>query len=124
MSKIRVLKRDDLHAAASTPGIIREVAFESANYVVVRARTVGGVVSGWHHHGAHDYFAYMVSGKGRLEYGPGGREAVEVEAGDFFHVPLHTVHCDVNPDPKEGQLAIIFFVGTGPMVVNVDGPES
>ncbi len=123
MSKIEVIKKNNLRTEASTPGVTREVAFDSESVVVIRATAAGGAVSGWHHHGDHHYYGYLISGRARLEYGPGGREAVEVKAGEFFQVPPRAVHRDINPDPKETQLAIICFVGNGPWVVNMDSPE-
>jgi hypothetical protein len=33
------------------------------------------------------------------------------------------VHRDVNPSDTEGQEAILFLRGSGPMVVNVEGPD-
>jgi hypothetical protein len=41
----------------------------------------------------------------------------------FFRVPARTVHRDVNPSSKEGQEIILFLRGSGPMVVNVEGPD-
>jgi uncharacterized RmlC-like cupin family protein len=59
----------------------------------------------------------------RFEYGPMGKDGILVGPGDFFHIPPHTVHRDVNPSPDEGQEAVLFFRGTGPVVVNVEGPH-
>jgi uncharacterized RmlC-like cupin family protein len=90
--------------------------------LIVRACTEPGVRSGWHHHGDYDVYGYLVSGVVRFEEGPGEADAVSVGPGDFFHVPARTVHRDVNPSASDGQEAILFLRGTGPMVVNVDGP--
>lgn len=57
-----------------------------------------------------------------IEYGPGGTERLEVEPGGFFHLPPGVVHRDVNPG-DEPQRWVISFVGTGPLVENVDGPD-
>ena len=43
--------------------------------------------------------------------------------GDFFHVPPHTIHHEINPSPSEGNDVIPFLHGTGPLVANVDNPE-
>ena len=91
--------------------------------MVVRSRVDPGVVSGWHHHGDYGIYGYVVSGSARFENGPGGRDAISVDPGDFFQVPARTVHRDVNPSETEGQEVILFLRGSGPMVVNVDGPE-
>ena len=123
MAKVRSLQKDALSEAPGTTGIIRHLAFQGEGFRVVRALVDPGVVSGWHHHGDHDIYGYLASGSIRLENGPGGRDAVVVGPGDFFHVPARTVHRDVNPSRGEGQEAILFLRGSGPMVVNVEGPD-
>jgi mannose-6-phosphate isomerase-like protein (cupin superfamily) len=87
------------------------------------ARADPGVVSGWHHHRDYDVYGYIVRGSARFENGPGGRDAISVGPGDFFHVPARTVHRDVNPSGTEGQEVILFLRGSGPMVINVEGPD-
>jgi uncharacterized RmlC-like cupin family protein len=124
MARIRALGKDTLADAAGSPGIVRHKAFAGDGFQVVRARATPGVVSGWHHHGDYDVYGYMVSGNARFEWGPGGREVVSVAPGDFFHVPARTVHRDVNPSTAEGQEVILFLRGAGPVVVNVEGPDS
>jgi uncharacterized RmlC-like cupin family protein len=106
----------------STPGIVREVAFATDRALHVRGRVNGGVVSGWHHHGDREVLGYVVRGRLRFEFGPGGAKSTEVEEGGFFHVPVGLVHRDVNP-LDEPQEFVIAFVGEGPLVVNLDGPE-
>lgn len=124
MTEIKVVKKNHLQSVASTPGIMREVAFKSKNVLFVRAMTsAGDVASGWHHHGEHDVYGYVVSGRIRFEYGTEGKNTVEAGPGDFFNVPAYTVHRDMNPNRDEGQVAIIAFVGSGPLVVNVEGPR-
>ena len=123
MSKIQALRADALSEAPSSPGITRHLAFKGEGKLVLRGRTTPGTVSGWHHHGDHDVYGYLVSGTARFESGPGGKDAVSVRRGDFFHVPPRTVHREVNPSTAEGQEVILFLSGTGPLVVNVDGPD-
>lgn len=123
MSKIKALRTDALSEAPSSPGIARHLAFKGEGTLVLRGRTTPGIVSGWHHHGNHDVYGYLVSGSARFESGPGGKEAVSLERGDFFHVPANTVHREINPSADEGQEVILFLSGNGPMVVNVEGPD-
>jgi quercetin dioxygenase-like cupin family protein len=123
MSKIEALRGDALPEAPSTPGIVRYLAFDGEGYLIVRSQANPGAISAWHHHGDHDVYGYILSGSERFEYGPMGEDAVVVNQGDFFHIPPHVIHRDVNPSPNEGQEAILFFRGTGPVVVNVDGPD-
>ena len=124
MAKITALHKDALSEAPPSPGISRHLAFRGEGFMVVRSRVDPGAVSGWHHHGDYGIYGYVVSGSARFEDGPGGRDATSVEPGDFFRVPARTVHRDVNPSETEAQEVILFLRGSGPMVVNVDGPES
>ena len=90
--------------------------------MLVRARAEGGVASGWHHHGDRDVLGHVTRGRARFEFGPGGRESTDVETGGFFHVPSGLIHRDVNPSDEPQEL-ILSFVGTGPLVVNAEGPD-
>jgi uncharacterized RmlC-like cupin family protein len=121
--RVRVVARDGLGAGAATPGVTRELALETETATVMRARAEANACSGWHHHGARDVLGYVVIGQARFEFGRGGADSVDVEAGGFFHVPAGLVHRDVNPldGPQE---IVITVVGSGPLVVNVDGPDA
>lgn len=120
--QVSAVKADDLTQGDSTPGILREVAFSTDRALHVRGRVDGGVTSGWHHHGNREVLGYVVRGRLRFEFGPGGTESTEVGEGGFFHIPVALVHRDVNP-LDEPQEFVIAFVGDGPLVVNLDGPE-
>jgi uncharacterized RmlC-like cupin family protein len=78
--------------------------------------------SGWHHHGTREVHGHVVRGRVRFEFGPGGKSTTEVDEGGFFHVPVGVVHRDVNPQNTPQEL-IIAFVGEGPLVVNLEGPD-
>jgi uncharacterized RmlC-like cupin family protein len=111
-----------LAAADPTPGIFREKAFDTERAILTRVRVEPNVSSGWHYHGSREVLGYLVRGRARFDFGPGGERSAEVEEGGFFHVPVGVVHRDVNPT-DEPQEFVIAFVGTGPLVVNVDGPD-
>jgi uncharacterized RmlC-like cupin family protein len=121
-NQVSAVAADLLTRGDSTPGIVREVAFSTERALHVRGRVDGGVTSGWHHHGNREVFGYVVRGHLRFEFGPGGTESTEVGEGGFFHIPVGLVHRDVNP-LDEPQEFVIAFVGDGPLVVNLDGPE-
>lgn len=121
--RVLAVSPDALSAGAATPGVVREVAFDTKGAVLMRARADGGAISGWHHHGDRDVLGYVVRGRARFEFGPGGAESTDVEEGGFFHVPAGLVHRDVNP-LEEPQEIVLSVVGTGPLVVNVEGPPS
>ena len=107
---VRVVTAGDLQDADPTPGMHRQQAFAAP-----------GATSGWHHHGEHETSLYVVKGRMRLEFGPGGREAVEAGPGDFVHVPAFTVHRESNPG-QDVSLAVIARAGTGVPTVNVERP--
>lgn len=122
MPRIDLARSNELAAGYSTEGILRKKAFESENAIVSQSQVAPGVVSGWHHHGAHHLYGYIVSGRLQLEYVLKGRVLVDLNSGDFFHVPPHLTHRDINPS-KDGELLVVnILVGTGPAVVNVDSP--
>ncbi len=122
MDKIEAIGRTELKEAPSTPGILRETAFSSERAIFIRAKVAGNVATGWHHHGDREVFGYVVRGRLRFESGPGGKETTDVDTNGYFHLPQGIVHRDVNAWPEEQEL-VIAFVGTGPLVVNLDGPE-
>lgn len=112
---------DDLEPAADTPGVERRMAFEGVTNVMIQSRVAGDSANDWHHHGDRHAYVYLVQGSVALEYGPAGQQRLEGSAPLFAHVPPGVVHRDVNPADEE-QVSVINFVGSGPLVVNVDGP--
>ena len=125
LKEIEVVRGSELKTGYSTPGIVREKAFESMHrYIIVsRTRVAAGKISDWHHHGTRHLYAFLEAGRMRLEYGPKGNTAVEVRHGDFFHIPPLLVHRDVNPD-REQELAVVnILIGRGEPVINVKGPK-
>jgi uncharacterized RmlC-like cupin family protein len=120
--RISTVSPDGLAPAAGYPGIVREVAFATGRSLQARARAEGGTATGWHHHGDREVLGYMARGRARFEFGPGGRDGTDVGEGGFFHVPAGLVHRDVDPT-DEPQEFVLVFTGSGPLVVDVDGPE-
>ena len=123
MSKVQAPHQDALSEGPSSPGITRYFAFQGEGFQVIRSRVEPGRVSGWHRHEDYEVYGYVVSGAIRFESGPSGKDGASLEPGDFFYVPPHTTHREINPSPDEGQEVILFLRGTGPMVVNVDEPD-
>jgi quercetin dioxygenase-like cupin family protein len=122
MPRIEIARGNQHAAGYATEGIIRRKAFESENAIVSQSQVAPGIVSGWHHHGAHHLYGYIVSGRLQLEYVLEGREVADLNSGDFFHVPPRLIHRDINPDKDRDLLVVNILVGTGPAVVNVDSP--
>lgn len=121
--RVLVVRTDERVAApaAQTPGMRREQAIADEHRWVGAVRTEPDTLSGWHHHGDYDTYIYVVSGRIRIEFGPGGREHAAAGADDFVHVPPRVVHREGNPDPTEAH-AVLVRVGSGPSLINVEGP--
>lgn len=119
---VRVVRPEELVAADPTAGMRRQRAFEAPGLWAGVVDTDPGAASGWHHHGEHESSLYVVAGRMRLEFGPGGRSAVEAQVGDFMHVPAGTVHRESNPGDVVSR-AVIARAGEGAPTVNVDGPD-
>jgi uncharacterized RmlC-like cupin family protein len=124
MSEIRVIHPSEREVAAAdaTAGLVREQAVTDGELWVGLVRAAPQRPSGWHHHGRYDTYLYVTRGQVSFDFGPGGREHVEAGPGDFVHVPKGVVHREVNPAPEEG-VVILVRVGTGPEVVNLEGPD-
>jgi len=123
MAQPELIRKGAFRDAAKTPGIVRKEAFASDGVWAGVATTDPGVISGWHHHGDHTTYLYVVSGRFRLESGPGGRDAMEGGPGDFLKIPPLTVHRESNPTAEEGRTVIV-RIGRGPVVVNTEGPDA
>jgi uncharacterized RmlC-like cupin family protein len=120
---VRVVRADELTDADPTSGMHRRQAFTAPGLWAGVVHTEPGATSGWHHHGEHETSLYVVSGRMRLEFGPGGEHVVDAGPGDFLHVPAGTVHRESNPDDAVST-AVIARAGEGPPTVNVDGPPA
>lgn len=117
---VRKVAGDALTPGHPTPDVLREEAIVLDGLWSGRALTEAGATSAWHHHGDHDTIAYVVSGAFRVETATG---VVDGNPGDFVHVPAHTVHREGNPTGGRAEVVIVRR-GTGPVVVNVDGPDA
>lgn len=106
---------------APTPGMAREEAVTTDKMWAGFVTTDAGMVSGWHHHGEHETSIYVLSGRLRMEYGPGGSEVLEAAPGDFVYVPAHAIHREGNPSGEDSTLVVV-RAGSGAPVTNVDGP--
>jgi uncharacterized RmlC-like cupin family protein len=112
----------ELTEADPTPGMRRLQAFSVDGLWAGVVHTEAGASSGWHHHGEHETSLYVVAGRMRLSFGPGGADEVEAGPGDFLHVPAWTVHREANPT-DEASTAVIARAGRGAPTVNVEGPD-
>src|SRR4029450_6514930 len=107
--------------AAETPGVDRREAFADDHVWAGRSRTEAGTWAGGGGHPGHDTYVFQTEGRLRLEFGPGGTQSVEGGPGDFVLIPKGVVHREGNPGTEPNE-AIVFRVGEGEALVNVDGP--
>jgi uncharacterized RmlC-like cupin family protein len=101
--------------------MVREEATSTGGMWAGFVRTGAHETSGWHHHGDYETSIYVVRGTVRMESGPGGGDVIEAHPGDFFYVPPGAIHREGNPGDAETQLVVV-RAGSGPAVINVDGP--
>jgi uncharacterized RmlC-like cupin family protein len=114
---MELIGRDQMGEGHSTPGMARSQAFTSEDTWTGTVVTAARTASGWHHHGEHRSYIYVVRGEARFE-SPDGQQLV-ASPGDFVFVGPREVHREVNPGDQESE-AVLFRVGTGPVVVNVE----
>jgi len=119
-------------AGTATGGLSRAHAFEilsgnlprGGDLVTGVTTTPLGSISDWHYHPNWATIAYVLQGNIRVEFGPGGKQAVEAKPGDFLFVPPgggDNIHREQNIGDGE-QILIVFRVGIGPVANTVDGP--
>lgn len=119
-----VVTKRELESPASeqSTGMQRGEAFAHDGVWAGFSAFPGGATTGWHHHGEYATYAYITQGQMTVEYGPDGKEVVEVGVGDFVYIPAHLIHREsVAP---EGGAGVVVRVGRdGATVFNVDGPD-
>jgi uncharacterized RmlC-like cupin family protein len=104
-----------------TSGMVREEAFKTENVWAGVAKNAPKAFSGWHHHGEYESAIYVLSGRVRIECGPGGRTVLDGGPGDFIFVPAGEIHREGNPTDGTSEIVLV-RAGQGEVVVNVDGP--
>ena len=119
---IRVIGDTDLRAATGTPGMTRRVVDEDDGYWFGHVEAAPDTLSGWHHHGDMVTVGYVVKGRLRFEFGPGGSHSAEVGPGEFFRVPPRVVHREGNLTSEPGEV-VLARIGEGPPVFPADGPD-
>jgi uncharacterized RmlC-like cupin family protein len=103
-----------------TSGMRRRQAFAAEDRWVGYVTSEPGAWSGWHHHGEHDTYLYIVAGGIEFEYGK-AHDRVSVTAGEFGLMPNHVVHRE-RAAPGDTAEVVLVRIGHGPTVFNVDRP--
>lgn len=125
---VRVIRPGERSTATTqTMGIRREaaVAPETTGASALwmgHATTPGGTTSAWHHHGDCETGIYVVSGRARFSWGPGGKYSAEVGAGDFLAVAPNAIHREEAIGDEEFVMVVARGC-SGILSVDVDGPE-
>ena len=118
---VNVRRAGQLTEAQGTPGIKRMTAFEGDDHWFGHAEAAANTMSGWHHHGENTTVGYILKGRIRLEFGPGGKENAEVGPGEYFTVPPGAIHREGNSGDEVAEAIVVRF-GEGPPVFPADGP--
>jgi uncharacterized RmlC-like cupin family protein len=117
----RLVRPADRVEGERTPGMTREQAIAVDGMWAGLVSTEAHMMTGWHHHADYETTVYVVEGSLRMESGPDGTEVVDAGPGDFVHVPKGAIHREGNPSDEESRVVVV-RAGSGPAVVNVDGP--
>ena len=128
MPGVRVIRPHERSTATTqTMGIRREAAIApditgATALWMGLASTPAGTVSAWHHHGDCETGIYVLRGRARFRWGPGGAESAEVGPGDFLAVAPHAIHREEALGDEEFVMVIARGC-SGILSVEVDGPH-
>lgn len=121
MTQAGPLHRSDLTPGPATPGMTRLAAYAGDDRWIGEVSSDPGVISGWHHHGEHQTYFYVIAGGTLIELG--GGEQFEVLAGEFAHIPAGTVHRESTLGDAR-LTAIVIRMGSGPQVFDAADPDT
>lgn len=120
----QLIRQADRQPATGLPaGVVGEKAFCDEGAWVGFLQLAPEAMSGWHHHGEWDSYAYVMTGTLRWEFGDGGRDGIEVGPGDAGHMPARVIHRDVSAG-SETLSMVLFRAGHGELTVDVAGPDA
>lgn len=123
---ITIIPADQRTRLPGPPGspFMRDQMFADEHVWVGVVTTEPGGASPWHHHGAHDTYAYMLEGEATVEFGPGGQERLTARAdGSLLRLPAGLAHREINTGSTTNRILIV-RVGEGPAVVPLEGPPA
>jgi uncharacterized RmlC-like cupin family protein len=106
-----------------TAGMDRRQLLEHGDRWLGWVQTDAGLAGGWHHHGERDSYIYVLRGTVTIEYGAAASDRLTASAGDVIFNPARVVHREITSPDGPAELFVI-RIGTGPLNVNVDGPEA
>jgi uncharacterized RmlC-like cupin family protein len=119
---VRVVRRDQLSDdTPQTPGLLREVAFDSRNpdakvLSAFLSTVLPGAATGAHHHGDQETILYVVEGTARYRWGDRLEHVVEAGPGDFVFIPAHTAHQEINASTEHPTVWVVTRSNPDPIV--------
>ncbi|HLZ22122.1 MAG TPA: cupin domain-containing protein [Ktedonobacterales bacterium] len=130
MAGVRIIRATERTVTtAQTTNMRREAAIEPEEGTpgpqlwMGLVTTPPGGVSGWHHHGDCVSGIFVVSGRARFSWGPGGHEGAEVGPGDFLAVAAGAIHQE-EALGDEPLVLVVARGAAGTLVVNTAGPAA
>ena len=107
-----------------TPGLRREVAFDSRNpdarvLSAFLSEVEPGAATGAHHHGDQETVLYVLNGRARFRWGPRLQEVAEAGEGDFVFIPAEIIHQEINASADEPTSWVVVRSDPDPIVVNL-----
>ena len=122
---VRVVRHDQLSDdTPQTPGLLREVAFDSRNpdakvLSAFLSTVLPGAATGAHHHGDQETILYVLEGTARYRWGDHLEHVVEAGPGDFVFIPAHTAHQEINASTERPTVWVVTRSNPDPIVVNL-----
>ena len=115
---VRLVRPADRVEGERTPGMMREQAIAVDGMWAGLVRTEAQMTTGWHHHADYDTSIYVVDGRLRMEFGPGGSEVVEAgQATSCMCLRVRSIAKATRPMRKATSSSSELVVG--PAVINV-----
>ena len=112
-----------------TPGLLREVAFDSRTPDVrvlsgFLSRVQPGAATAAHHHGDQETILYVLDGRARFRWGQRLEHLTEAGKGDFVFIPGGIIHQEINASADEPTSWVVVRSHPDPIVVNLPELDS
>ena len=123
IDRVRIVAGSELVPQDGPSSIRRSHAIDEPDLWAGISTIEAGVETGWHHHGTNTTVFFMLSGTLRVEYGTDPVESGTASSGDFAVVPPGVAHREIVEGSEEVEAVVIRFGdGSGPLVIELDGP--
>jgi uncharacterized RmlC-like cupin family protein len=128
--RVRVVRSGERTSETpQTPGMRREVAFDSRNPDAkvlsgFLSKVEPGAATGAHHHGDQETILYVMTGRARFRFGDVLEHVTEAGEGDFVFIPGGIVHQEINASAEEPTSWVVVRSHPDPIVVNLPELDS